>query len=74
MATYKATYYNINGPMTTLSLSAGTLLGAKREAYARATGEQTRIVLTEDKLEVAERLATDSFHGFAAGARPWRML
>lgn len=72
MATYKARYYNVNGPMTTLSLDARTLLGAKREAYAAATGDQNKVVIIEGGYPVAERVAPDSFHGFCLGAGRWQ--
>jgi len=72
MGTYKAKYYNVNGPMTTISLRAGTLLGAKREAYALATGEQNKVVILSGSYPVAERVAPDSFHGFCRNAGHWQ--
>ena len=68
---FVAAYCNVNGPMVTVALSARTLLGAKREAYQRATGEHTSVTILEDGEDVAQRESVDSFWGFCRGAKPW---
>lgn len=69
-AEYTATYYNSNGPCTSLDIFAKTDRGAKAIAWARATGDQSGIVLYKNG-EVVARRETEYGNNFAQTPARW---
>ncbi len=69
---YRVLCYDHNGPQRHSLVSASSLIGAKRLAWAYASGTTTEVVLQDTEGQtLSRRVAIDMFSGFCCGSRPW---